>query len=73
MVRYPEIRVTSASSNPLAVVAAVRHALRRAGVPRTEIATFSREALAGNDPLRMIQVCRDWVGSAGPEPRPHER
>ncbi len=64
MPRYPEIRVSSASGNPFAVVAAVRHALRRAGIEHAEIEEFSRQALTHSDPLGMLKVCRSWVGAA---------
>lgn len=64
MPRYPEIRVSSASRNPLAMVAAVRLELRRAGVRPAEIEEFSREALTREDPLGILRVCRAWVGKA---------
>ena len=64
MPRYPEIRVSSESSNPLTVVSAVRYALRRAGVERPEIEAFSRQALSTSDPHGVLRVCREWVGRA---------
>jgi hypothetical protein len=59
--RYPEIRVTTESPNPLALVAAVRHALRQARVERSEIHRFSSEALSSKDPVETQQVCSGWV------------
>ena len=62
--RYPEIRVRTASRNPLALVAAVRFALRRARVERGEIERFSEEALAlGGSEVRR-RVCARWVDVA---------
>ena len=58
--RYPQIEVCTRSRNPLALVAAVRQALRQADVDKKEIQRFSREALAG-DPRRSRQICRHWV------------
>ena len=59
--RYPEIQVRIASRNPLALVAAVRFALRQAHVEPREIRRFSEEALAipGGDSRR--RVCARWV------------
>ena len=59
--QYPEIRVHTASHNPLALVAIVRHAMRRARLERSEIRRFSSEALASDDPGRQRRVCEDWV------------
>jgi len=59
--RYPQIRVTTESPNPLALVAAVRHALRQARVERSEIRRFSAEALSSKDPAETQQVCSGWV------------
>lgn len=58
--RYPQVRVQVCSDNPLALISAVRHALRRAGVPREEIQTFSQQAFAGGrSDLRT--VCQGWA------------
>lgn len=58
--RYPEIRVRLQTDHPLALVSAIRHALRRSGVAPTEVRRFSAEALAagGSHP---IEVCRAWA------------
>ena len=61
MARYPEIRVSLRTPNAVVLVAAVRSALRRAGVPREEIRRFSTEALGDKDPVRMRAVCARWV------------
>lgn len=62
--RYPQIQVRIASRNPLALVAAVRFALRQARVDPGEIQRFSEEALAipGGDSRR--RVCARWVDVA---------
>jgi len=59
--RYPNIRVAVRSPNPLAAISAIREALRRAGVARGEIASFSQQAFACRDPDRLREVCRGWV------------
>ena len=59
--RYPQIRVATESHNPLALVAAVRQALRQARVDRNEIRRFSSEALASSDPHETQEICSDWV------------
>jgi len=63
--RYPDLSVSVHSSNPLALVAGVRHELRRAGAEREEIAGFTEEALAvPRDLDHTIEVARHWVGRA---------
>ena len=62
--RYPQIRVRIASRNPLALVAAVRHALRRAHVDPGEIRRFSEEALGGSRGDKRRRVCARWVNVA---------
>jgi hypothetical protein len=59
--RYPEICVESHSHNPLALVAAVREALRLARVETSEISQFSDQALTTREPRRVREVCRSWV------------
>ena len=59
--RYPEIHVTVHSRNPCALIGAVRLALRRAGVDRDEIRTFSSEAFRSDDDQRVRQVCGRWA------------
>lgn len=64
MARYPHIRVRPNNPNAVVLVAWVRLALRRAGVPRREIERFSTEALDGGDPERMRKVCGEWVDTS---------
>lgn len=59
--RYPEIRVHLDSRNPLALVAAVREAMRRAHIEKEEIMRFSEEALGEHDDLRSAEICSRWV------------
>jgi len=59
--RYPKIFVEIESKNPLALVAAVREALRLAHVQRSEISEFSNEAFASDSPQDVTQVCKEWV------------
>ena len=59
--RYPEIHVRTPSSNPFALVAAIREELRRARAGDEEIRRFSRQALAVREPSRMREVCRSWA------------
>ena len=59
--RYPEICVESHSHNPLALVAAVREAMRLAHVENSEISRFSDQALTAPEPRRIREVCRKWV------------
>ena len=59
--RYPEILVEVKSPNPLALVAAVREALRLAHVQRSEISEFSNEVFATDSPQKVQQICREWV------------
>lgn len=66
MIRYPDIHVTVRSSNPLALVAAVRQALRKAGVESSQIRSFSQQALANEDPGKIRQTCRAWVDTQAP-------
>ncbi len=60
MVRYPQIRVRVRSRNPLAVVAAVREEMRRAGIDPGLIRRFSDEALS-QPAERISAVCSRWV------------
>jgi len=57
--RYPDVHVQLHSRNPLAAVSAVRHALRRAGVERSEVRRFTEEAFAARGPAR--DVCCAWA------------
>lgn len=56
--RYPELHVHLRTDHPLAVVAAVRHALWRGGAPRDEIRRFSEEALRAAAPT---EVATAWA------------
>ena len=58
---HPHVRVSTRSSNPVALIAAVRHELRRAGVDSDEIGRFSNQALSTDDAKRRLEVCRKWV------------
>ena len=59
--RYPAICVESHSHNPLALVAAVREAMRLAHVENSEISRFSDQALTAPEPRGVREVCRNWV------------
>lgn len=59
--RYPKIFVEIESQNPLALVAAVREALRLAHVRRSEISEFSNEAFSTDSPKKVEEVCKEWV------------
>ena len=61
MARYPQIEVRIESRHPLALVAAVRHGLRRAGVGPEEIARFSSEAFRAGGGARLLRVVDRWV------------
>jgi len=63
---HPEIHVFSRSRNPLALVSAVRHALRRAGVDHRRITDFSSQAFAGESPDEQREVCEMWVSVDAP-------
>jgi hypothetical protein len=58
------------SSNPYAVISAVRHALRRSRVDEAEVARFSDEAFENEEPRRMRAVCDSWVDVEVDEPSP---
>ncbi len=61
MPRYPDIQVCLHSRNPLAMVSAVRSALRSAEIDAREIRRFSDQALAENEPARVHDVCAEWA------------
>ena len=61
MPRYPDIQVSLHSRNPLAMVSAVRTALRTAAIDSREIHRFSAEALAEDEPSRVRDVCAEWT------------
>jgi hypothetical protein len=58
---YPNIKIRLRSRNRFAVVSAIRHGLRRAGTPPTEIDRFSSEALSTPDPRVLFELCSRWV------------
>lgn len=58
---YPDIRVSTPSRNPMALVARVRWALRQARVGQSEIDRFTAEALAREDPTWRRRICQSWV------------
>ena len=59
--RYPNIHVRVDSPNPSALVSALRTALRRAGVEKSEIADFSQQALGSGSPDKAREVCSRWA------------
>ena len=59
--RYPHLRVALRSTHPLALVAAVRLELRRAGIDPDEIEDFTRQALEHGDLEQARQTCAQWV------------
>ncbi len=61
MTRYPKIRLTERTPNPLVLVAMVRYELRRAGVGKSEIDAFSRAALSARSANAVRRVCEQWV------------
>ncbi len=62
--RYPDIHVRLRSSNPYALISAVRLALRQAEVGEAEVTRFTREALEDEEPRRMREVCDSWADVA---------
>jgi hypothetical protein len=46
--KTPSVRLTGTDSNTLYLIGRCREAARRAGVPRGEIETFSRDATSGD-------------------------
>jgi hypothetical protein len=66
--RYP-VQVELQSSHPLALVSAVRQALRRFGVEAGEIQQFCRQAFAHrDDPEALRQLCSRWATVKAPLP-----
>ena len=64
--RYPDLRISLHSDNPLAMVAAVRQELRQAGAESSEIRAFSHQALStGVDRDLVRQVVDEWIGNVG--------
>jgi hypothetical protein len=61
--RYPELRVSIRSHNPLVLVAAVREELRLARAGHADIARFTDQALARPDGPHVLEVAEEWVGT----------
>lgn len=61
--RYPHLRVSTRSRNPLALIAAAREELRLACVEPSEIERFSAECmLAWGDWPTVRRVVDRWIG-----------
>lgn len=60
--RYPdvEVRLVGADGNAFAILARVREAMRRGGVPKGEITQFTSAATSG-DYHNLIRTCMEWV------------
>ena len=58
---YPDIRVSTESTNSWVLVARVRQELRRKRAPKSEIDRFTAEALERDDPSWQTEVCQHWV------------
>ena len=68
--RYPSVQVELNSSHPLALVSAIRQAMRRSGVDSREIHRFSQEAFATqDDPEQLHRLCRRWALIKAPLPK----
>ncbi|MDA8017775.1 MAG: hypothetical protein MPN21_10030 [Thermoanaerobaculia bacterium] len=61
MPRYPEIHVRLHSRNPLALVSAVRAAMRKQRIDDRELRRFTDEAMAQEEPDHMVDVCSSWA------------
>ena len=61
--RYPDLRVSIRSHNPLALVAAVREELRLAGAGHGDIERFTDQALSRRDEGHALAVAREWIGA----------
>lgn len=61
MPRYPDIQVQIHSRNPLALVSAIRSALRKSRVDALEIRRFTDEAMASEEPSSIYTVCASWA------------
>ena len=64
MTRYPEVRVSTRTPNPLLLVAVVRQEMRRAGLESQEIEDFSEAALSAGDEVGIRRVCGEWVDTS---------
>lgn len=61
-IRYPIIKVelTGTDDNAFAIMGAVTRALRRGGLPPSELAEFQAEATSG-DYAKLLRTCMSWV------------
>lgn len=61
-VRYPdiEVKLIGHNGNSFAILASVRKALRRGGVPQEEVTKFTEEATSG-DRDHLLMTCMEWV------------
>jgi hypothetical protein len=61
-VKYPEVEVqlSGEDGNAFFIIGRVRAALRRAGISKDEIDTFSQEAMWG-DYDNVLQTAMKWV------------
>jgi len=61
-VKYPNIRVklTGKDGNAFAILGAVCASMRQAGLPKSEISKFTREASSG-DYDHLLCTVQDWV------------
>lgn len=61
-VKYPDVTVklVGEDGNAFSILGKVKNALRRAGVPKTEIDAFLKEAMAG-DYDHLLITAMEWV------------
>jgi hypothetical protein len=64
-VRYPDVHVqlSGEDGNAYSIIARTRKALRRAGVPKTEIEAYSKEATSG-DYDHLLSTTMAWVSTS---------
>lgn len=61
--KYPDVEVRLHSRNPLALVSAVRSAMRVRRIAASEIDRFTAEAMSlhHEEPERIQDVCSEWA------------
>lgn len=61
-IKYPEIKVqlTGEDGNAFAIMGAVQKALRKAGVPQTELDEYYKESTSG-DYDHLLRTAMRWV------------
>ena len=59
--KYPQLQIQLHSSNPFALVSAVRLAMRRSRIDAQEIDRFTEEALRREEPQDVQAVCASWA------------